>query len=144
MREALCNEAVEVVLDYLRSMEARDLGAARKHLEDGAVIEFPGSVRMASLEDVVAWAVKRYRNLTKTLEGCDAMLRKHEVVVYCHGRLDGCWLDGAEFHDVRFIDRFEVRSARIVSQQVWNDLETIRTRALGGEAEPLPVQFETQ
>lgn len=144
MREALCNEAVEVVLDYLRLMEARELGAARTHLEAGAVIEFPGSVRMASLEDIVAWAAKRYRKLTKTLEGCDALLRKHEVVVYCHGRLNGCWPDGSEFHDVRFVDRFEVRSARIVSQQVWNDLDTIRARALGGEAEPSPVQFDAQ
>jgi hypothetical protein len=84
------------------------------------------------------------RKLIKTAEGCDTMLCKQEVVVYCHGRLDGCWPDGSEFHDARFLDRFEVRSARIVSQQVWNDLDTIRTRALGGEAEPLPVQFATQ
>jgi hypothetical protein len=43
-------------------------------------------------------------------------------VVYCHGTLEGCWLDGTAFSGVRFIDRFLVQGGLLVSQDVWNDL----------------------
>jgi hypothetical protein len=40
----------------------------------------------------------------------------------CHGTLSGEWPDGSAFSDIRFLDRFELRSGKLTRQQVWNDL----------------------
>jgi len=36
--------------------------------------------------------------------------------------LNGVWLDGTTFSDIRFIDRFEIVANKLARQDVWNDL----------------------
>ena len=43
-------------------------------------------------------------------------------MVYCHGTLQGRWLDGSAFSGIRFIDRFLVQGGLLARQDVWNDL----------------------
>lgn len=114
-----------VVRAYLAAMEARNLEAARAHLADGFVMRFPGAPPMTRLEDLIAWAAPRYRFVTKTYEGFDA-IPGPQAVVYVRGALSGAWPDGAPFAGVRFIDRFAFRGARIAAQDVWNDIAEIR------------------
>jgi hypothetical protein len=45
------------------------------------------------------------------------------VVVITTGRLSGENLQGVSFDGVRYIDRFVLADDKIVSQQVWNDLD---------------------
>jgi hypothetical protein len=112
------------VLSYLRAAEDRDLKTASSHLAPGAVIVFPGDVRHADLNAVVAAARDRYRRIGKTFDSVDVDVDSATVVVT--GRLSGENLFGVEFANVRYVDRFRLSDGSITEQHVWNDLEETR------------------
>lgn len=116
------SEGAALVRRYLDAMEARDLDTARACLAPGFTMTFPGGVTMTSLEELIAWAAPRYRFVTKTHDGTDAL----GDVVVCRGTLRGEWPDGTEFSGIRFIDRFELSAGRILRQEVWNDMGEVR------------------
>jgi hypothetical protein len=84
---------------------------------------FPGGVRMTRLQELVDWAAPRYRFVTKSYQGVEALQSPGaETIVYCRGTLSGEWPDGTPFSDIRFIDRFEIIQGRLTRQEVWNDI----------------------
>ena len=115
-------DAIETVRRYLRLMEDRDLESATRLLDPDVTITFPGGREFDSLEDLVASSGSRFRSVRKTFEQFDTVEVEDRVIVYTFGNLDGVALDGRPFGPVRFLDRFELRHGRIVSQMVWNDL----------------------
>ena len=117
-----------LVLDFLRAMEARDLGTAQALLDDGFTMEFPGTGPMTSLQELIDWARDRYRFVTKTYHATEAFQGNGAAVVYTRGTLSGEWPDGAPFDGIRFIDRFEVAQGRITRQDVWNDIAEMRAQ----------------
>lgn len=112
-----------VVSAYLAAMEARDLEAARACLAPGATLHFPGAAPMTDPSEVAAWSAPRYARVAKTCEGTESCAGG---VVYLRGTLSGEWPGGAPFAGIRFVDRFEVAGARIVRQDVWNDIAVHR------------------
>jgi len=112
----------QTVRTYLAAMEARELDTARSLLAPDFTMEFPGPVRMNSLDELLAWAKPRYRFVRKTYERFDTCAEAAGAVVYCFGTLGGEWPDGTPFSGVRFIDRFTVRDGTLIDQTVWNDL----------------------
>mgnify|MGYP003674554529 FL=1 len=120
-------DPAETVRAYLAAMEARDIDAAQSLLGAGFVMEFPGTAPMHSLEALIAWSKPRYRFVTKSYTGFDAMQSPEDhAIVYCRGTLAGEWPDGTPFEGIRFIDRFEITSGLITRQDVWNDIAEIR------------------
>lgn len=112
-----------IVRAFLAAMEARDLPLAQSMLGKGFTMKFPGSGPIHSFEAFLVWAKPRYRFVTKTYEGFDALQSPGpEAIVYCRGTLSGQWPDGTPFEGIRFIDRFELKEGRITRQEVWNDL----------------------
>lgn len=119
-----------VVRAYLASMEARDLDAAQAMLAEGFTMTFPGTAPMATLQELIDWAKPRYRFVTKTYDGFDAMQSDGDAaLVYCRGTLAGEWPDGTPFGGIRFIDRFELVGGRITRQDVWNDIAETKAQA---------------
>lgn len=114
--------AAALVRDFLEAMQMRDLDRARSFLASDFVMCFPGGVRFTALEELVAWGRTRYQGVAKTFERFDECWASDGTVVYCHGSLYGHWPDGRAFEGIRFIDRFLVVNARLVRQDVWNDL----------------------
>ncbi len=121
------NAAENSVRDYLAAMEARDLDRAQRLLAPGFTMEFPGPVRMSSLDQLLAWAKPRYRFARKTYERYDTCASEDTTVVYCFGTLSGEWQDGTPFSGIRFIDRFTLRAGLLLDQTVWNDMGEFRT-----------------
>lgn len=117
--------ASQIVLDYLAAMEARDLDKAKRFLAEGFWMEFPGAVRMTSLEELIAWSKPRYQKVGKTYDGFAEAYGEGETVVTCHGMLHGVWPDGSAFSDIRFVDRFTLQGGLLTSQMVWNDLAEV-------------------
>lgn len=127
--KALPDPAV-VVRDYLAAMERRDIEAARGMLGAGFVMQFPGAAPMTQLQQLIDWAAPRYKFVTKTYEGFDAMQGTGDAaIVYCRGTLSGEWPDGTPFSGIRFIDRFEVSTGCITRQDVWNDIAETKAHA---------------
>lgn len=120
--------ASEVVAAFLQAMQARDLPSAQGFLAPGFVMCFPGGARFNTLEDLVAWGRTRYQDVTKQFERFDECWASEGTVVYCHGTLQGHWLDGSAFSGIRFMDRFLVQGGQLVRQDVWNDLAEHRPR----------------
>ncbi|MEH6647681.1 tautomerase family protein [Sulfitobacter sp.] len=117
----------DVVRRYLAAMEARELKQATALLSDGFTMTFPGTAPMTTLDQLITWAGPRYRFVTKTYKGFDALQSESEAaVVYCRGTLAGEWPDGTAFGGIRFIDRFEVIKDKIIRQDVWNDIAETR------------------
>ncbi|MBE1284441.1 MAG: tautomerase [Rhodobacteraceae bacterium] len=116
----------QIVLDYLRAMENRDLDAANISLGEGFSMVFPGNRSMTSLTDLIDWAQSRYRFVKKAYSNVEAFQSGDVAVVYTQGALSGEWPDGSMFEGIRFIDRFELSGGKIIKQEVWNDLAEVR------------------
>ena len=119
--------AANLVHEYLNAMQARDLQAAAALLDDGFWMEFPGAVRMQTLDELIAWSKPRYRSIAKTFDAFSEAFTERETIVVCHGTLHGEWPDGTPFGGIRFVDRFTVAGGKITSQMVWNDLAEMRS-----------------
>lgn len=129
----LCGEPmdpVSLVHNYLMAMEQRELGKAQSFLAENFVMYFPGSSELSSLNQVVEWAKDRYRFVKKRLISTNVAYEADKIVVLVTGTLYGEWLDGTEFKDIRFIDRFEIFNDLLVRQDVWNDLTVKQQKGL--------------
>ena len=116
-----------IIKTYLSRMEARDLAKARAMLDKNFTMTFPCAKPMTSLEELIDWSKPRYKFVTKTYEGFDAMQSTGDAsIVYCHGTLQGEYHDESSFEGIRFIDRFEVIDGKITKQDVWNDMAEVR------------------
>lgn len=118
----------DVVMTYLKAMEARDLDRAQALLAPGFEMVFPGTAPMQTLAELIAWAAPRYRFVTKSYEGVEAF-QGARATVYTRGTLSGEWPDGTPFSGIRFIDRFELDGGLICRQDVWNDIAEVRNLA---------------
>ena len=121
-------DPASLVRSYLMAMEARDLGLAQTMLADTFTMQFPGTDRMETLDQLIEWSRPRYNRVAKTYERFDtAATPEGHAVVYCFGTLHGEWPDGRPFEGIRFVDRFEVENGRIARQDVWNDMGEVRS-----------------
>ena len=114
--------ASDVVRDFLQAMQSRDLARAQSFLSPDFRMCFPGGWVMHKLDELTAWAAQRYSHIIKQYEQFEESWQGDVTVVFCHGTLQGTWLDGESFEGIRFIDRMEVRGGLITRQDVWNDL----------------------
>ena len=123
-------DPAQIVKDYLAAMEARELDKARAMLGDGFTMTFPGTAPMGTLGELIEWSKPRYKFVTKTYDGIDAMQSTGDAaIVYCRGSLQGEYHDDRTFAGIRFIDRFEIEDGKITRQDVWNDMAEVRTNA---------------
>ena len=121
-------EASQLVAQFLDCMAARNFEAAQAFLAPSFEMVFPGGETMHQLTELLSWAAPRYQKVGKTKMHFDESWQSDKTVVYCRGMLNGVWLDGTEFKDIRFIDRFEVVKGKLQRQDVWNDLAEIRDK----------------
>jgi phenylpyruvate tautomerase PptA (4-oxalocrotonate tautomerase family) len=121
-------EASQLVAQFLECMAARNFEAAQAFLAPSFEMVFPGGETMHQLTELLSWAAPRYQKVGKTKMHFDESWQSDKTVVYCRGMLNGVWLDGTEFKDIRFIDRFEVVKGKLQRQDVWNDLAEIRDK----------------
>ena len=121
-------EASQMVAQFLDCMAARNLEAAQAFLAPNFEMVFPGGETMRQLTELLAWAAPRYQKVGKTNMSFDESWQGDKTMVYCRGMLSGVWLDGSEFKDIRFIDRFEVVKGKLQRQDVWNDLAEMRAK----------------
>jgi len=110
------------VAQFLDCMAARNFDEAQKFVSADFEMTFPGGRKMTLLSDVLTWAAPRYLQIAKTKMHFDESWHGDHTVVYCRGMLEGKWLDGTEFSNIRFIDRFELVKGLLQKQEVWNDL----------------------
>lgn len=120
------SKAETIVRAFLNAMEARDLEKAHSYLAPGFKMVFPGNVQFSTLAELVEWSKERYRSVAKSYERFDACVSDGAEIVYCYGTLNGVWLTGEAFSDIRFIDRFVLVNGEIANQKVWNDMEIYR------------------
>jgi len=121
-------DPVEIALDFLKALEARDIDTAEAVLATGFRMVFPGTKPMATIADLVDWAKGRYRFVKKTVTSTETFQSDGCAVVYVIGTLSGAWPNGESFEGIRFIDRFEIKGGKIVSQDVWNDIAEERAK----------------
>ena len=121
----MSNDAIDLVRNYLATMERRDLAAAQAMLAPDFVMIFPGGRRFTRLGALVDWAKQRYRSALKEYERFDVVPTPDGGIVYCYGALRGELLDGTPYSGVRFIDRFTVAAGKLADQMVWNDMAEV-------------------
>lgn len=118
--------ARDLVTTYLRTMEKRDLVAARAMHAPGFSMLFPGGKRYDTLEQLIEGSKTRYRRALKTFDRLDvADNGDGSFAVYVFGTLYGELLDGEPYSGIRYVDRFTVRDGMLVDQMVWNDMAEV-------------------
>ena len=115
-------QPADLCLDFLDAQGSRDLDRARAMCAPDFEMVFPGPARFTDFQDLIAWAAPRYRSVAKRIERVEEAPMGETVAVWITGTLYGVRLDGSGFEGIRFVDRFEVGSGRILRQDVWNDL----------------------
>ena len=118
----------EVVQQFLRRLEARDLISAEALLAPDVEMVFPGGARFTRLDELIEWARPRYRRVAKRIQRMDTGRSADGPVVICQGVLSGEWPDGETFDDIRFADWFLIENGLIKRQHVWNDLAEVMAR----------------
>ena len=114
--------ASKLVLQFLRSMEARDLDAAQAMLSSDFCTIFAGGHRFTTLEQIVAFQKGRQQSAWKAFQRFDEIETAAGTVIFCFGTLQGKKMDGTPYQNIRYIDRFTVYDGKIVDQMVWNDM----------------------
>ncbi len=120
-------DPVQIALDFLAALEARDFPTAEALLDKAFRMTFPGKEPMATIAELIDWARDRYRFVRKTITATEAFHKEGANVVYVIGTLSGDWPDGTAFEGIRFIDRFEIVDGKLVAQDVWNDIAEVRS-----------------
>ncbi|MBL8642334.1 MAG: nuclear transport factor 2 family protein [Rhodospirillaceae bacterium] len=118
--------ARDIVVAFLKALEARDLPAASAMLASNAIMTFPSGQKFSTLQQLVAWSAGRYKFVRKTYDHFDELPRGDVTTVYVRGNLNGEWLDGSAISNVRYLDRFDIKDGKIIRQDVWNDLAEVR------------------
>jgi hypothetical protein len=115
---------IQIVDDYLRLCEERNLSEAAKYLATDAKLTFPGGTVFNDLPTMVADAAKRYQSVRKHRTEFLVGSRASDGAQICvsTGTLDGHTLWGTTFTGVRYLDLFIIRDGLIHEQYVWNDL----------------------
>jgi len=121
-------DPVEIALNFLKALEARNIDTAKAMLATGFRMVFPGAKSMATIAELIDWAKDRYRFVEKTITSTQAFHKDGCAFVYVIGTLSGEWPNGDPFEGIRFIDRFEINGGKIVSQEVWNDIAEERAK----------------
>ena len=116
----------EIILNYLKAMETRDLELANSFISADFQIICPGNVVFNTLKEFLSWGKIRYRKIGKEIDSLDLSFNGLEACIYCHGTLKGEWLSGKPFKGIRFIDKFQTLNSKIVSQEIWNDLDVMK------------------
>lgn len=115
-------DEINLVQNYLKAVEERNFKIAGYYLADNFNMIFPGGNEFSNLIEMSDWAKTRYLRVSKYHEVIDVTGTKPNIIVYVIGQLNGEWLDGRTFSQIRFIDRFKLKGLKIVQQLVWNDL----------------------
>jgi hypothetical protein len=116
------DEAIALVMKFLRATEARDLQVSEAMMAPGSKITFPGNKVFASQTEMVKASISRYHWVKKTFELAESFIKGEDCLVYVMGTLYGENRHGVSFSDIRYIDRFVIRDSLITQQDVWNDL----------------------
>jgi hypothetical protein len=122
-------EAAEIVEKFLVASMVPDPETAARYIADDLKLTFTGGRRFTHPRESTAFNAKRYKWVKKKMERTDVAPAVGETVVYNIGTLYGEWPDGTPFEGNRYVDRFVVRSGKIVQMDVWNDsAERLLTR----------------
>jgi len=122
--------AAAVVEAFLRASMVPDPETAARYIADELKITFTGGRKYRHPRETAAFNAKRYKWVKKKMERTDVVPGEGETIVYNLGTLYGEWPDGTPFDGNRYVDRFMVRSGKIVQMDVWNDsAERLLTRA---------------
>jgi phenylpyruvate tautomerase PptA (4-oxalocrotonate tautomerase family) len=114
--------ASDVVRDFLQALQSGDLAQAQSFLSPDFRMRIPGAAIMHTPQELTAWAAQHFKHIGKHYDQFEESWQGDVTVVFCHGSLQGTWLNGASFEGIRFIDRVEVRGGLITRQDGWNDL----------------------
>ncbi|MBK6597864.1 MAG: hypothetical protein IPG25_08190 [Proteobacteria bacterium] len=120
-------EAIAVVQAFMHELAARNLDAATAVLTTDFKMTATGGHVFTRLADFAAFSRQRNRGVKKTDLGMDACFLSEaehgpQVVVYIFGTMAGEWVDGIAFANVRYLDRFVVRGARIAAMDIYSDM----------------------
>ena len=112
----------KIVRSFLDAMESRAFNVAHNYVSEDFKMLFPGGKIFFKIEEMIEWGKTRYKRINKTYEMFVSAEHKETTIVYCNGMLSGEWLDGLEFNNIRYIDKFTFDNNKIRIQEVWNDL----------------------
>ena len=116
----------EIIRKFLSAMEKRDLKLANSFINDKFIITCPGNKIFYTLESFLDWGKHRYKKIKKDISAIDLSFNGFDAIIYCHGTLQGEWLNGQPFKGIRFIDKFHTQHSKIMSQEIWNDLDLMK------------------
>jgi hypothetical protein len=114
-------DAAALIDKFLQLNEDRKLDEVEAMIAPGCKIEFPGGIRFANMNEMVANAKTRYSWVKKHRDRYFVGVNGNQHTVTSIGTLYGVNLAGEEFEGIRYVDVFVIEDGLITEQMVWND-----------------------
>jgi len=114
-------DAAALIDKFLQLNEDRKLDEVEVMIAPGCKIEFPGGIRFANMNEMVANAKTRYSWVKKHRDRYFVGVNGNQHTVTSIGTLYGVNLAGEEFEGIRYVDVFVIEDGLITEQMVWND-----------------------
>lgn len=114
-------DAAALIDKFLQLSEDRKLDEVEAMISPGCRIEFPGGIRFANMNEMVANAKTRYSWVKKQRDRYFVGVNGNQHTVTSIGTLYGVNLAGEEFEGIRYVDVFVIEDGLITEQMVWND-----------------------
>jgi hypothetical protein len=118
--------AIARVREFMMALAARELPKANAMLASGFHMIVSGNHRFERLEDFAAFSRTRNGAVVKHPSGFDVATSDDATIVYAYGTMSGQWLNGGSFAQVRYVDRFLLRSDKILQMDVYSDMAEFR------------------
>ena len=118
---AQTSDDVAIVRAFLDASMKPDAERAASYIGPDFKLTFTGGRIFDHPSGSIGFNSRRYRWVKKAMDRFDVVPGKEETIVYSIGTLYGEWPDGTPFKDNRYVDRFVVRSGKIIQMDVWND-----------------------
>lgn len=114
-------DAAAMIDKFLQLNEDRKLDEVKRMIAPGCRIEFPGGIRFADMDEMVADAKTRYSWVKKHRDRYFVGVNGNQHTVTSIGTLYGVNLAGEGFEGIRYVDVFVIEDGLITEQMVWND-----------------------
>lgn len=118
----------DVAKAFLEAMGRRDFEAMEKLMAPEFKMTVSGGLVFRHPREFAANSRTKQRSAKKTTDRYDEIKTADGGIVFAMGSMAGEWNNGTAYANIRYIDRFEIRSGKIVDMHVFSDMADFRPK----------------
>jgi hypothetical protein len=112
----------KIARKFLDFLESRKLADCSKLVADDFGMTWPGGIQIDNLAEVGRFGSGRFQWVKNIYADIEVAETKNGTAVYFIGTLEGKFINGVPFSNIRFVDRVLIKEGLVSELLVWSDL----------------------